>query len=113
MPTDLQKVFDTILQVAVDGNLKDDQMIKRVFVFSDSRFDKSSENYREPIYPTIDTAFSWETDYQTINRKFRESGYMSVPEIVFWNLRDSGETPVTWEQKGVAMVTGKNMLNFF
>ncbi|RZC51632.1 hypothetical protein C5167_020058 [Papaver somniferum] len=117
MPTDFQKVFDTILQVAIDGNLKEDQVIKRVFVFSDMRFDKASKNYFEwaADYPTLDTAFSWETDYETIKRKFRESGYMSVPEIVFWNLRSSGATPVTWEQNGVAMVSGfsKNMLNLF
>ncbi|RZC49939.1 hypothetical protein C5167_018368 [Papaver somniferum] len=95
------KVFDTILQVVIDGNLKEDQVIKRVFVFSDMRFDKASKNYFEwaADHPTLDTAFSWETDYETIKRMFRESGYMSVPEIVFWNLRSSGATPVTWEQK--------------
>ncbi|XP_026451118.1 uncharacterized protein LOC113351329 [Papaver somniferum] len=98
---DFQKVFDTILQVVIDGNLKEDQVIKRVFVFSDMRFDKASKNYFEwaADHPTLDTAFSWETDYETIKRMFRESGYMSVPEIVFWNLRSSGATPVTWEQK--------------
>ena len=33
--TDFQKVFDLILQVAVNGKLKPEQIIKRVFVFSD------------------------------------------------------------------------------
>ncbi|RZC59433.1 hypothetical protein C5167_006741 [Papaver somniferum] len=102
MSTDFQKVFDLILQVAVDGNLKNDEMIKRVFVFSDMEFDQASENH-------------WETDYQTIQRKFKERGFISVPEIVFWNLRDSRATLVTGEQKGVAMVSGfsKNMLSLF
>ncbi|KAI3860560.1 hypothetical protein MKX03_013363, partial [Papaver bracteatum] len=36
--TNFQKVFDQILQVAVEGNLKEDQMIKRLFVFSDMEF---------------------------------------------------------------------------
>ncbi|KAI3931241.1 hypothetical protein MKX01_040158 [Papaver californicum] len=102
MSTDFQKVFDIILQVAVNGNLKNDEMIKRVFVFSDMEFDQASENH-------------WETGYQTIQMKFKEKGFMSVPEIVFWNLRDSRATPVTGEQKGVAMVSGfsKNMLSLF
>ncbi|OVA17403.1 protein of unknown function DUF2828 [Macleaya cordata] len=102
MSTDFQKVFDLILGVAVNGNLKEDQMIKRVFVFSDMEFDQASEN-------------DWETDYQAIQRKFRERGYMSVPEIVFWNLRDSMATPVVGEQKGVALVSGfsKNLLSLF
>ena len=33
--TDFQKMFDLILQVVVNGNLKEDQMIKIVFVFCD------------------------------------------------------------------------------
>ncbi|KAI3908020.1 hypothetical protein MKW98_003665 [Papaver atlanticum] len=57
----------------------------------------------------------WETDYRVIQKKFRAAGYKKVPEIVFWNLRDSLATPVTGEQKGVALVSGfsKNMLMLF
>jgi hypothetical protein len=103
MNADLQKVFDCILEVAVNGNLKEDQMIKRIFVFSDMEFDQASAN-------------SWETDYQAITRKFIEKGYGSVvPQIVFWNLRDSKATPVPATQKGVALVSGfsKNLLTLF
>ncbi|XAR64344.1 hypothetical protein NMG60_11024648 [Bertholletia excelsa] len=42
MNTDFQRVFDLILQVAVNGNLKEDQMMQRVFVFSDMEFDQAS-----------------------------------------------------------------------
>jgi hypothetical protein len=103
MNTDFQKVFDRILDVAVNGNLKEEQMIKRIFVFSDMEFDQASAN-------------SWETDYQAITRKYREKGYGSaVPQIVFWNLRDSRATPVPATQKGVALVSGysKNLLTLF
>lgn len=102
MDTNFQKVFDTILEVAVQGNLSEDQMLKRVFVFSDMEFDQASEN-------------AWETDYQAIQRKFAEKGYKNVPEIVFWNLRDSRSTPVLEKQSGVALVSGfsKNLLTMF
>ena len=38
-----------------------------------------------------------------------------VPEIVFWNLRDSRATPVPANQKGVALVSGysKNLMKIF
>ncbi|XP_058772556.1 uncharacterized protein LOC131646565 [Vicia villosa] len=101
--TDFQKVFDRILDVAVNGKLKEEQMIKRIFVFSDMEFDQASAN-------------SWETDYQSITRKYKEKGYGSaVPQIVFWNLRDSRATPVPATQKGVALVSGfsKNLLTLF
>ncbi|RWR78826.1 hypothetical protein CKAN_00737800 [Cinnamomum micranthum f. kanehirae] len=58
----------------------------------------------------------WETDYEVIQRKYKEKGYgSSVPEIVFWNLRDSRSTPVTRRQKGVALVSGfsKNLFKNF
>ncbi|KAE8038679.1 hypothetical protein FH972_011160 [Carpinus fangiana] len=101
--TNFQKVFDLILQAAVDGNLKEDQMIKRIFAFSDMEFDEASCN-------------DWETDYKAIQRKFTERGYgYVVPEIVFWNLRDSSSTSVTVSDKGVALVSGfsKNLMKLF
>ncbi|XP_014519392.1 uncharacterized protein LOC106776448 [Vigna radiata var. radiata] len=101
--TDFQKVFDLILEVAMSGNLKADQMIKRLFVFSDMEFDQASTN-------------PWETDYQAITRKFGEKGFGDVvPQMIFWNLRDSKATPVPATQKGVALLSGfsKNLLTLF
>nr|TKW22058.1 LOW QUALITY PROTEIN: hypothetical protein SEVIR_4G204200v2 [Setaria viridis] len=96
-------VFDKLLHIAVSGNLPPEKMVRRVFVFSDMEFDEAS------LKP-------WETDYEAIKRKFTEAGYgAAVPEIVFWNLRDSVSLPVTAFQKGVALVSGfsKNMVKLF
>ncbi|KAF1002490.1 uncharacterized protein LOC141701160 [Apium graveolens] len=101
--TDFQKVFDVILKVAEKGQLNEDQMIKKIFVFSSMEFDNISENI-------------WETDYQAITRKYTEKGYGScVPEIVFWNLTDSKATPVPSDKPGVALVSGysKNLMTLF
>ncbi|CAL5054084.1 unnamed protein product [Urochloa decumbens] len=101
--TDFQAVFDKILSVAVAGNLPPERMVRKVFVFSDMEFDQASSR-------------PWETDYEAITRKFTEAGYGAVvPDIVFWNLRDSMSVPVTAGQKGVAMVSGfsKNFVKLF
>ncbi|KAD6453280.1 hypothetical protein E3N88_07985 [Mikania micrantha] len=100
--TNFQKVFDKILEVGVNKKLREDDMVKRVLVFSDMEFDQASSD-------------PWETDYEAIERKFKECGYEKVPEIVFWNLRDSTSTPVTANQKGVALLSGfsKNLLTLF
>ncbi|GJZ62249.1 DUF2828 domain-containing protein [Tanacetum coccineum] len=98
-----KKVFDLILEVASNNRLSEDEMIKRVFVFSDMEFDQASRK-------------KWETDYQAIKRKFAEKGYGgAVPEIVFWNLRDSRATPVAGRENGVALVSGfsKNLMTLF
>ncbi|CAM0908914.1 unnamed protein product [Alopecurus aequalis] len=103
MNTDLQAVFDQLLAVAVNGRLAPDRMVRRVFVFSDMEFDVASSR-------------PWETDHEAITRKFTDAGYgAAVPELVFWNLRDSRSVPVTAEHKGVALVSGfsKNMVKLF
>jgi hypothetical protein len=103
MNTDFQAVFDQLLRVAVAGNLPPERMVKKVFVFSDMDFDQAS-------------SMPWETDYEAIRRKYSEAGYgAAVPQIVFWNLRDSRSVPVMAEQNGVALVSGfsKNMLKLF
>uniref|UniRef100_A0A803MN09 DUF7788 domain-containing protein n=1 Tax=Chenopodium quinoa TaxID=63459 RepID=A0A803MN09_CHEQI len=94
MSTDLQKVFDRILEVAVRGKIPEEQMIKRLFIFSDMEFNQASHR-------------SWETDYKVIQRKYKESGYERVPEIVFWNLRRSKATPVPSTEPGVALGGGR------
>lgn len=119
--TDFQKVFDRILQVAVEGNLSEDQMIKRVFVFTDMEFDEACGRYNyceydydmEEIDESQKASQKWETDYEVIQRKFQDKGYGKVPEIVFWNLRNSSETPVMATENGVALVSGfsKNLLD--
>ncbi|KAM1377850.1 hypothetical protein FF1_039304 [Malus domestica] len=102
--TNFQKVFDLILRVAVDGKLKPEQMINRIFVFSDMEFDQASSSRH------------WETDYQAIQRKFTEKGYgNAVPQIIFWNLRHSKSTPMPSNQPGVALLSGfsKNLMKLF
>ncbi|KAK6775270.1 hypothetical protein RDI58_026271 [Solanum bulbocastanum] len=77
-------------------------MIKTLFVFSDMEFDEAS-------------ASPWDTDNQVIQRMFKKKGYYKVPEIVFWNLRNSKATPVPSNQQGVALVSGfsKNLVTVF
>ncbi|XP_058200583.1 uncharacterized protein LOC131315506 [Rhododendron vialii] len=120
MNTDFQKVFDRILEVAVQGKLREDEMIKTVFVFSDMEFDQASKSSRYSYRScygraSANTSNNWETDYMVIERKYKEKGYEKVPQIVFWNLRNSVATPVPSKQKGVALVSGfsKNLVTLF
>ncbi|KAI3887486.1 hypothetical protein MKW92_020932 [Papaver armeniacum] len=109
--TDFLKIFDKILQVAVDENLKEDEMIKRLYVFTDGKFIHASgkvtiygmEPYGEVMYKVNG---DWETDYREIHKRFRESGFSNVPEIVFWNLRHPVATVVKGGYKGVTLVSG-------
>ncbi|KAE8732430.1 hypothetical protein F3Y22_tig00002169pilonHSYRG00021 [Hibiscus syriacus] len=72
MNIDFEKVSDLMLKVALEGKLKPEQIIKRLFMFSDMEFDRASTSL-------------WETDYQDIVNKFTEKGYgEAITQIVFW-----------------------------
>ncbi|KDQ07191.1 hypothetical protein BOTBODRAFT_39027 [Botryobasidium botryosum FD-172 SS1] len=105
MNTDFQAVFvKLILPLAIKHKIKKEDMIKRLFVFSDMQFDNCRGRHG-----------AWETDHEKITKAYAEAGY-DVPEIVYWNLAgDRGPKPVTAEQKGVALVSGfsGNMLKVF
>ncbi|KDR69884.1 hypothetical protein GALMADRAFT_255745 [Galerina marginata CBS 339.88] len=101
MNTDLQRVFvDLILPLAIRNNVKQEDMIKRLFVFSDMQFDSTGAAGKQ--------GGRWETNYDAIERRFREAGY-EMPEIVYWNLAGEGGTKtveVESGRRGVALMNG-------
>lgn len=104
--TDFNAVFlKLILPLAVKHNVPKDQMIKRIFVFSDMQFDAAGNQRRFP-----DRAAVWKTNHDVITEAYAQTGY-DVPELVYWNLSNPkhgyGMTaPVTGEREGVALLSG-------
>ena len=107
MSTDFEAVFtELILKKAVEENLTQEQMVKRIFVFSDMQFDSAGGGN------------SWSTSFERIQKAYSEAGY-EVPEMVFWNLAGGrhgiAPKPVTTDETGVALVSGysQGMLKVF
>ncbi|KAH9885675.1 hypothetical protein F4778DRAFT_760091 [Xylariomycetidae sp. FL2044] len=107
MNTDFVAVFERlILPMALQHDIKQEDMVKRVFVFSDMQFDMAG------------SGAPWSTSYERINRAYSDAGY-EMPELVFWNLAGGrsgvAPKPVTAEQEGTAMVSGysQGMLKVF
>ena len=74
--TDFVSVFrDLILPMATKNKLKQEDMVKRIFVFSDMQFDQAETRGEG----------RWDTAYEAIEKMYREAGY-KLPELVFWNL---------------------------
>ncbi|XP_068305279.1 uncharacterized protein [Pyrus communis] len=102
---DLRKVFDLILEAAMKGNLKAEQMIKKVFVFTNTYFDCALSN--------SNNSSRWESKYEAIRNMFKEKGYENaVPEIVYWKV-DTLVAPCT--KPGVTIFSGfsKDLLRLF
>ncbi|PQM40531.1 uncharacterized protein Pyn_22035 [Prunus yedoensis var. nudiflora] len=109
---DFEKVLDLILEEAVNGNLKPEQMIKKVFVFTESTdFDYARSKPNNEESDNEDSDNSWKTIYEGIQRKYKEKGYdNAVPHIVYWKMWSCLSDPRWWvkssEQPGVTMLEG-------
>ncbi|CAL1711833.1 unnamed protein product [Somion occarium] len=106
MNTNYEAVFlKLLLPLAIKHNVKQEDMIKRLFVFSDMQFDESQKSDYSSSNP-VDYAEGWDTNHDVIERAYRDAGY-EVPEIVYWNLGFGSETiPVQHDRKGVAIMNG-------
>jgi hypothetical protein len=92
MNTDLNKAFAKILDVAVKGNVTQEEMPAMVLILSDMQFDACIKHDDSAI--------------EMIERKYEAAGY-KVPQVVFWNLNASyGNAPVKFDKTGTALVSG-------
>ena len=92
MNTNLHGAFSEILALAVKTNVDPVDMPDTLLILSDMQFDACIRH--------DDSAM------QMIRRKYQDAGY-KVPNVVFWNLNSrGGETPVRYNEKGVALVSG-------
>ena len=91
--TNLQAVFDVILETAKNKNLGNDNLPEKLYIVSDMQFDSACENDEN-------------SNYTTIKKKFEAEGF-KCPELIFWNVNADGcQLPVTKDDHGTCMVSG-------
>ena len=89
--TNIQKVFDLILEKAKTVNLKKKDMPTKIIIVSDMQFNYATQG---------------QTNFETIDKKYKASGYKR-PNIIFWNVNGgSTDFPVDVSNNGTAMISG-------
>lgn len=91
MNTNLHAAIKKILDVAIEGNVPQEEMPKILLILSDMQFDQCAH--------FDDSAM------EMIARKYAEAGY-TMPNIVFWNLNAHDDVPAKFDEKGVALISG-------
>lgn len=88
--TNLNAVFDKLLNTALQNNVPSEDMPKIILIISDMEFNLCGRL----------------SNYEKIKVQYRESGY-ECPAIVFWNVQSrNNTTPVRFNEKGVALIGG-------
>jgi hypothetical protein len=92
MNTNLEAVFQLILDQGVKHGLTQADMPETVLIISDMQFDQC---IRKPGKNAFDM----------IKWQYKKAGY-KMPQIVFWNVRTSSGVPVKFDETGTALVSG-------
>ena len=93
MSTNLQRVFDMILERSLAAKLTNEDLPSTIFIISDMQFGSA-------------TTSNQTTNFQTIETKYSQYGYKR-PNIVFWNVNGATtDFPVTVDDNNTAVISG-------
>lgn len=97
--TDFVKCCEMIIKYGKDNNICDEDMPKKLFIYTDMQFDEATSDNNENN--------GIEVLYKTIVKMFKASDY-TPPKFIFWNLNSSHREafPVNCKTEGTAMISG-------
>jgi len=95
MSTNIEAVFNLILDKAKASNVPKEEMPTMVLILSDMEFNYAGGGTWNP------------TVQQMIENKYAEAGY-TIPKIVYWNIQSRGDNnkPVHFDKNGTCLVSG-------
>ena len=95
--TNIEAVFDLILQTAIEHNMKQDDLPHNILILSDMEFNHCVFTNHGRADKRL---------FETIAHKYANHGY-KVPRLIFWNIISrTGTIPVKENELGVALVSG-------
>lgn len=94
--TNIESVFNLILNTAVEGGISPEDMPKQILIISDMEFD-TAYNF----------GFNADTNvFKNASAKYAQHGY-KLPKLVFWNVNSRTNTiPIKQNENGVILVSG-------
>lgn len=98
--TNIEKVFDLILYVAIQNDIPKDEMVKNILIISDMEFDMAQRSWRNSDEILTQSLFDG------IKQRYIANGY-DLPKLIFWNVNSRTQTiPLVENELGVVLVSG-------
>lgn len=113
MSTNIQAVFDLLLDTAKKENVRPEDIPTRLYIFSDMEFNRcvtfeKGYNYNPTFWwepkPSIHSIKEANSDLEKIKEQWAEEGY-KLPQVIFWNL-DARENHIPAIGEGFSYVSG-------
>jgi len=100
MNTDIEAVFDLILNVALNNHLHQNELPKKLYIISDMEFDDATGRWdKDDLNKTL---------FNEIKIKFNKANYI-MPDLVFWNVDSRNQQfPMSINDRGFQLVSGCN-----
>jgi len=88
--TNMTKVFELLLDIAVKNKLKQDEMIEKLFILTDMQFNCVTDT---------------KDFFVNVSKKYEKFGY-KMPSIVCWNLNNASKVPFSHDSSNLISVSG-------
>lgn len=107
MNTNIEAVFDLILNQATRFGLAEDQMPTKILILSDMEFDHAAGDAHTHAFGRHGATRGWNpTVQQLIAQKYEDAGY-KIPDIIYWNIQSRNDNfPVKYNETGTALISG-------
>lgn len=103
--TNIEAVFDMLLEMAVSGNVPREEMPAQVLIISDMEFDAAAApnliNPGEASWRQFTPAL-----FELIEQRYKRAGYV-MPRLIFWNVCGRTDTiPKVTNDQGICLLSG-------
>ena len=105
MNTNLQAVYQLILNQAKRHSIPQDEMPTQILILSDMEFDQATD--ARGGWTREENISVWnQTAQEMVRQMFQDAGY-EMPNIIYWNIQSRGENvPVRFDEQGTALISG-------
>jgi len=108
MNTDIEAVFNLILDTAIENHLHQDEIPQKLYIISDMEFDQCTGrgygfNSQNKVTKTL---------FEKLKESFKHYGY-KMPDLVFWNVEARNEVfQFDKDERGFQLVSGASPVVF-